>query len=309
MGESIILKYVFMIMVFIMLIVCLVAFVIVRNRRQVRKEMEYLLQRLDDVLTGEIQDCEYDESMNSAIIERANKLIQSSGMQKNRALEERDIVKSLISDISHQIRTPLTNIMLYTGLLREKNLDESARLLTEKIQVQSEKLNFYMKELLKSSYTETDMIVVRPEKASVEELLARACQAVEVEALKKKILIQREETNAFCIFDTKWTLEAITNILENAIKYSQKDSVVELFVVPNEAFTCIKIQDYGIGIREEEQGLIFQRFYRSHDVKDEKGFGIGLYLAREILTRQGGYIKVQSEQGQGAVFCVFLPNF
>jgi len=309
MGESNILKYVIIILALIIFTAGLMVFMIMKTRRQAQKEMAAVLQTLDDALNGFIHEYPYDESMNSAIAERLNKLIQSSGMQKSRALAERDIIKSLISDISHQVRTPLTNILLYAELLKESNLAPDAAELAEKIQMQSEKLNFYMKELLKSSYAETDLIVVIPVSSPVDQLLAGACQAIEVEALKKNIVIRREETDARCIFDPKWTLEAVTNILENAVKYSPEASTVELSVVPTEAFTCIQIADQGIGIREEEQGRIFQRFYRSADVKTEPGFGIGLYLAREILSRQSGYIKVRSEPDQGSVFCIFLPNF
>ncbi len=117
-------------------------------------------------------------------------------MGKERAYQDRDRIKSLISDISHQIRTPLSNIMLYTGLLQEKNLDGQSRMLADKIQGQAQKLDFFMKELVRSSYMETDMIVVTPQTASAEELIDRACQAVEVEALKKRILIRKPKRGA-----------------------------------------------------------------------------------------------------------------
>ena len=107
-----------------------------------------------------------------------------------------------------------------------------------------------MKELVRSSYMETDMIVVTPQTASAEELIDRACQAVEVEALKKRILIRKPEgERIFCKFDMEWTLEAVRNILENALKYSPEGSEVRIEIAPNEAFTCIRIQDEGIGIR------------------------------------------------------------
>ena len=281
-----------------------------RDGRNKKKEMEVLLQRLDDALEGGEGAYAYDESMDSAIADRLNKLLRSSSMGKERAYQDRDRIKSLISDISHQIRTPLSNIMLYTGLLQEKKLDGQSRMLADQIQGQAEKLDFFMKELVRSSYMETDMIVVSPRTAPVGELVDRACQAVEVEALKKGILIRRPETDRIiCKFDMKWTLEAVRNILENALKYSPEGSEVQIEIAPNEAFTCISIQDEGIGIREEEQGLVFERFYRSRDVKKEPGMGIGLYLAREIISRQGGYIEARSEYAKGTCFCIYLPNF
>ncbi|WP_419093770.1 sensor histidine kinase [[Clostridium] scindens] len=294
----------------IILLLDVVILVLARDGRNKKKEMEVLLQRLDDALEGGEGAYAYDESMDSAIADRLNKLLRSSSMGKERAYQDRDRIKSLISDISHQIRTPLSNIMLYTGLLQEKKLDGQSRMLADQIQGQAEKLDFFMKELIRSSYMETDMIVVSPRTAPVGELVDRACQAVEAEALKKGILIRQPETDRIiCKFDMKWTLEAVRNILENALKYSPEGSEVQIEIAPNEAFTCISIQDEGIGIREEEQGLVFERFYRSRDVKKEPGMGIGLYLAREIISRQGGYIEARSEYAKGTCFCIYLPNF
>ena len=294
----------------IILLLGVAILVLARDGRNKKKEMEVLLQRLDDALEGGEGAYAYDESMDSAIADRLNKLLRSSSMGKERAYQDRDRIKSLISDISHQIRTPLSNIMLYTGLLQEKKLDGQSRMLADQIQGQAEKLDFFMKELIRSSYMETDMIVVSPRTAPVGELVDRACQAVEAEALKKGILIRQPETDRIiCKFDMKWTLEAVRNILENALKYSPEGSEVEIEIAPNEAFTCISIQDEGIGIREEEQGLVFERFYRSRDVKKEPGMGIGLYLAREIISRQGGYIEARSEYAKGTCFCIYLPNF
>lgn len=294
----------------IILLLDVAILVLARDGRNKKKEMEVLLQRLDDALEGGEGAYAYDESMDSAIADRLNKLLRSSSMGKERAYQDRDRIKSLISDISHQIRTPLSNIMLYTGLLQEKKLDGQSRMLADQIQEQAEKLDFFMKELVRSSYMETDMIVVSPRTAPVGELVDRACQAVEAEALKKGILIRQPETDRIiCKFDMKWTLEAVRNILENALKYSPEGSEVQIEIAPNEAFTCISIQDEGIGIREEEQGLVFERFYRSRDVKKEPGMGIGLYLAREIISRQGGYIEARSEYAKGTCFCIYLPNF
>ena len=294
----------------IILLLDVAILVLARDGRNKKKEMEVLLQRLDDALEGGEGAYAYDESMDSAIADRLNKLLRSSSMGKERAYQDRDRIKSLISDISHQIRTPLSNIMLYTGLLQEKKLDGQSRMLADQIQGQAEKLDFFMKELVRSSYMETDMIVVSPRTAPVGELVDRACQAVEAEALKKGILIRQPETDRIiCKFDMKWTLEAVRNILENALKYSPEGSEVQIEIAPNEAFTCISIQDEGIGIREEEQGLVFERFYRSRDVKKEPGMGIGLYLAREIISRQGGYIEARSEYAKGTCFCIYLPNF
>ena len=280
---------------------------------RVRKKMETayqnLLQRLDRAIGGEVQGTVYDESMDAAVTERLNRIVRISRMNQGKAERERDMVKSLISDISHQVRTPLTNIMLYAGLLQEQPLKDEAAVLVDKIGRQSEKLDFFMKELVRSSYAEQEMISICPQIVGVEELIDTACQTVELAALKKKICIVREETDARCYADKKWTVEAIGNVLDNAGKYSPEHSQIRLRVISYESFICIQVQDQGIGIKEEEQGLVFERFYRSESVSSEPGFGIGLYLMREVLSKQGGYVKIQSQAGQGSVVQLFLSRY
>ncbi len=279
------------------------------NEKKMIAIYQQLLQRLDRALSGEIQETAYDESLDAAVAERLNRMVRISGMHQGQAERERDIVKSMISDISHQVRTPLANIMLYTGLLQECPLDPESTLLAGKIQKQSEKLSFFMKELARSAYAEQEIISIHPEMTNLEEILHSACQLVEMEALKKKITIVLEETHARCYADKKWTTEAIGNVLDNAIKYSPNNSQITVTVPLYESFACIQVQDQGIGIQEEEQGKVFERFYRSASVQNEPGFGIGLYLVREVLAKQGGYAKIASRAGEGSTVFLYLPRY
>ncbi len=290
---------------------CAVAYLLLKRHYQNRMEETYqeLLQRLDRAIGGEIQDTSYNESIDEAVMERLNRVVQISGMNQGKAERERDTIKSLISDISHQVRTPLTNIMLYVGLLKEQELDGDAMLLVEKIQKQSNKLDFFMKELIKSSYAEQEMISIHPGMINVEEIVNTACQMVELAALKKKIDIIQDETEVLCYADKKWTTEALGNILDNAVKYSPENTEVKVKVVTYESFVCVQVEDHGIGIREEEQGMVFERFYRSKEVSNEPGFGIGLYLVREVLLKQGGYVKIKSDLGKGSVVQVYLSRY
>ena len=301
----------YIVLVAVMLVVCAIVCMLLSHYIQKKMEVTYqnLLQRLDRSIGGEIQDTAYDESMDTAVTERLNRVVQISRMNQGKAEKERDIIKSLISDISHQVRTPLTNIMLYVGLLKEQDLDNDTMLLVDKIGKQSEKLEFFMKELVRSSYAEQEMISIYPKIMSVEEILHTACQIVELAALKKKINIVQEETDVLCCADKKWTTEALGNVLDNAIKYSPENSQIKVKVVPYESFVCIQVQDQGSGIKEEEQGMIFERFYRSKSVSSEPGFGIGLYLVREVLSKQGGYVKIKSQIGKGSTVQLYLSRY
>ena len=153
------------------------------------------------------------------------------------------------------------------------------------------------------------MISIHPEETNVEEILDTACQMVELAALKKKITIALEEMGTRCFADKKWTTEALGNVLDNAVKYSPENSKVTVGVIPYASFVYIEVKDQGIGIREEEQGMVFERFYRSKDVSSEPGFGIGLYLTREVLSKQGGYVKIKSEIGKGTTVQLYLSRY
>ena len=307
---------------------------IVCIRRYYRKRMQaatqMLLERLDRAIGGEMQEEIFDESVDAAVTERLNRLLELTNMHQEQAETERDTIKSIISNITHQIRTPVTNIMLYTGLLQEivaalgqdGGVTENISHLLLKLQKQADKLDFFMKELVKSTYTEQEMISLHPEMTDVQEIVAAACQTVELSAMKKGIVITvqsagdvqqhgKEETadGILCYADRKWTVEALANVLDNAVKYSPSGSRIDVRLRTGESFLCVEIKDRGCGIREEEQGRIFERFYRAKEVSTEPGFGIGLYLVREVLSRQGGYARVKSAPGEGTTMYLYLSRY
>ena len=307
---------------------------IVCIRRYYRKRMQaatqMLLERLDRAIGGEMQEEIFDESVDAAVTEKLNRLLELTNMHQEQAETERDTIKSIISNITHQIRTPVTNIMLYTGLLQEivaalgqdGGVTENISHLLLKLQKQADKLDFFMKELVKSTYTEQEMISLHPEMTDVQEIVAAACQTVELSAMKKGIVITvqsagdvqqhgKEETadGILCYADRKWTVEALANVLDNAVKYSPSGSRIDVRLRTGESFLCVEIKDRGCGIREEEQGRIFERFYRAKEVSTEPGFGIGLYLVREVLSRQGGYARVKSAPGEGTTMYLYLSRY
>lgn len=221
---------------------------------------------------------------------------------------EKDAVKSLISDISHQTKTPISNILLYSELLCDNaKLNDDTKKLAEYIKAQTEKLNFLIGSLVKISRLENGIVSLSPKENSIGDLLS----ALDFgdKAKRKNIGLKIESnTDTTAIFDFKWTSEAISNIVDNAIKYTPCGGKISVTAAPYEMFVKIDIKDNGIGICEEDYPKIFTRFYRSQKVSGEQGVGIGLYLAREIISRQGGYIKVESTENKGSEFSVFIPQ-
>lgn len=298
-------------------------FVIWYSNRRIRRILIAVQQKLDNAIAGNLQTEIYDESLDGAILERLNQLVTMAEAQRNRAFKERNDIMALISNIAHQVRTPLASVILYGEMLRERQMGSSSEKLVGKILRQSGKIEFFMKELVRTAYTEQEMIRMQPEKISVEELIAAACQNAELSSMKKGIVIHRtssdepdngqeermaETNNLYCMADRKWTVEALDNLLDNGIKYAPEGSQITVSAISYESFVCIEVKDEGPGIAEEEQGKIFERFYRSPSSLQIQGFGIGLYLVREIASRQGGYVRLRSSPGQGATFCLYLPK-
>lgn len=273
-----------------------------------RGTMARLEEMLDQAIDGSFEERDYDETRLSRLETRWKRYLTASQVSKNRIEEERERVKALISDISHQTRTPLANILLYSQLLREKEKDPELIPIVNKISDQSEKLDFLIRSLLKSSRLESGLLVLHPKVQPIAPALWGAMEQMEEAALQKRIRISFEGTDKEACFDRKWTEEAVGNLLDNAVKYSPAGSRIEVGVTQYEMFTAVFVKDEGMGIGEEEQAQIFGRFYRGREVSQEPGVGIGLYLVREIAEKQGGYVKVRSEKGRGSVFYFYMAK-
>lgn len=272
------------------------------------------LRRLDEMLTdainGTFEESRYDESELSRLESRWKQYFTTSKMSMEQTKKERESMKMLVSDISHQTRTPLSNILLYSELLAEQAEKKEEKELAGQILMQTEKLEFLLQSLIKMSRLETDVLEVVPKVQNIAQLLDETVGEMSAKAKKKEIVVSCENAKEIeAAFDLKWTKEALGNILDNAIKYSPKHSEVQIEVREYEFYVCINVKDQGIGVCEEEKAQIFRRFYRGGRVQQEDGVGIGLYLAREILQKEKGYIKLTSKVGKGSCFGLYLPRW
>ena len=214
----------------------------------------------------------------------------------------------MISDISHQTATPISNILIYSQLLEELCQGQEEREYAAVVGRQAEKLKFLLDSLVKVSRLENGIIQTNPVLGSVGSLVEEVRAMGESKAAKKEISIETkgEDLPVTAYFDYRWTVEALYNLVDNAIKYTDSGGKIQIEVIPYTIFCRINVIDDGRGICEEDQAKIFQRFYRSKDVLEQEGVGLGLYLTREILKGEGGYLKVSSKEGQGSTFSVFL---
>ena len=280
------------------------------------REARKVEEMLDAALQGNFRESDYDESELSRVETKWKRFLSTSALSKEQLEREKENVKSLVSDISHQTKTPVANIKLYTELLKERlcgeeNTSERQQeiRMAEEISRQADKLEFLIQSLTKMSRLESNILAVQPEEQGLQKLLEESIGDVTPKAEKKQIqIIYNCVDNITAFYDFKWTKEAVCNVLDNAVKYSPRGGKVILSVTEYELYAAVSVRDEGIGIPEEDTARIFGRFYRAESVQQEDGVGIGLYLTREILRKQNGYIKVKSAPGKGSEFFLYLQR-
>ncbi len=271
-----------------------------------------LCRTLDDMINGSerpFTDLEAETSL-ARISHRLERLYNIMQVNSHKAEEERAELQSLLSDISHQTKTPISNLkMINDTLLTRRVTEEKQKEFLQAAGSQLDKLEFLIQAMVKTSRLETGVITMEKKTVPFTDTLTAALNSVLAPLEKKQItlLVDCPEHLTFS-HDSRWTAEALYNILDNAVKYTPVYGNISVNVQEWELYFKIDIADTGRGIPEKEQAAIFKRFYREEAVHDIDGIGIGLFLAREIITMQGGYILVTSNVGYGSVFSVFLPR-
>ncbi|ADY55561.1 histidine kinase [Syntrophobotulus glycolicus DSM 8271] len=296
----------------IVIAVILCSLTVLLSYRYVRKAFDSMDAVLDSVLArnAELPFEAAADSRLSKLTHKAVKIIQMNTLDISQTTQEKEIIQSFISDMSHQMKTPLSGVAMYTDLLLEGRTTEPERQeFLSRIKTGTEKLQWMMDSLVKMSRLEVGAIELSPVPAGIKQTITDSISAVYGAAAKRNISIQTayfEDT--LLLHDRKWTGEAITNILENAIKYSPPGGEIKLSVEALPIYTKINITDCGIGIAPDEWNSIFKRFYRGRNAKDVDGAGLGLYLASLIFQKQSGYILVDSRPGKYTTFSMFLQN-
>ena len=250
----------------------------------------------------------YEETVISKVQNKLLQYYEKMKEERQQSRQDKQTIQELVSDISHQVKTPIANIQMITGILNQHDLpcDKQHEFLNL-MAVQIDKLEFLMQSLIKMSRLETGIFVLHLQETRLSDTIAGAVSMILAEAEKKNIQLQADCNSKLTVkHDPKWTAEAIGNILDNAVKYTPEGGTISILVRPWQFYTRIDISDTGIGIDQENYNAIFQRFYRAEEVTSEEGVGLGLYLSRGIIARQNGYITVKSKKGKGSTFSVFL---
>ena len=300
------------VLLFVALVFACVASFVAFLRRKLVLFSDNLCRTMDDMLNGSAappQSYE-EENLFYKINHRLTRLYEVLRENQESMAKERASLQELISDISHQVKTPVANLQMVNATLLEQPVPEEKRqefLMASSGQL--EKLDFLMQAMIKTSRLETGVISLDKKMQPLYDTLAAALGGILLNAERKNIHVSVAcPADIVLAHDRKWTSEALFNILDNAVKYTPAGGDIQVSVQSWEFYVKVDITDSGKGIAENQQGRIFKRFYREEEVHDIEGIGIGLYLAREIVTMQGGYIKVVSTVGCGSTFSVFLPH-
>ena len=281
-----------------------------RTKKEAERFAEKVETALDAIVTG--KEWNLEEELEDSLWGRTGtQLAKTEAIfrkKEEESLRGKEIVKGLISDISHQTRTPIANMKLYVELLEDEKISENGQNFLQKMKEQMEKIDFLMQSMVKMSRLETGILQIHKENKNICETIRHAVSSLVPEAAAKDIALYVDcDENMTVFHDSRWTEEAIYNILDNALKYTEQGGKIRIEAQQQELFYKISITDTGKGIAPERQAEIFTRFYREPEVHDKPGVGIGLYLARKIVELQKGYIEVQSEIGMGACFCLYFP--
>ena len=280
------------------------------QRRQVSLFADELCETLDALISGrEVEGYHpYEDSLTAKVQGKLMQYFDIMSEDRRQSRRDKETIQSLVSDISHQVKTPIANIKMFTGILQQHELTPEKRAeCLDTMAAQIDKLDFLMQSLIKMSRLETGTFTLHVEEARLSDSIAQAISTVWAKAEAKQIEISVDCDPEITVqHDPKWTAEAIGNILDNAVKYTPEGGSVSVSVRPWQFYTRIDITDTGIGIAEEHYNDVFQRFYRAQEVAAQEGVGLGLYLANGIITRQKGYISVKSKVGAGTTFSVYL---
>ena len=277
-----------------------------------RRRTARLLARLDEMLAaamdGSFTEQRFDESRLSALESRLVQYLAASSVSAQNLQAQKDQISALVSDISHQTRTPVANLQLYAQLLAEQPLGPEGRACAEAIEMQAHKLQSLIEALVKTSRLESGVLALHPAPGELAPMAERAAAQYAPKAAARGLSLTVGPAAGSAVFDPKWTEEALCNLLDNAVKYTPAGGAVTVSVQAYELFAAVRVRDTGPGIPEEEQAKIFGRFYRAPAAYQAEGVGIGLYLARQIAAGQGGYLKVESAPGAGSTFSLYLPR-
>lgn len=276
-----------------------------KRERELREITLYLMQLQDGLCLPELKRCR--EGQLAILESEIYKLVVQISRASDRASKEKEYLAGMLSDISHQVKTPLSSITIMTELLRSGEFGEEKREeFIDKIDSQVRRITWLIRNLLTLSQLDADMLKLKQETVSVKKLLEEASQPFEIMAELKEIMLTVDAPeDMLLICDERWTGEAVSNIIKNCLEHTPAGGRVQIQAVQNNFATTIIVKDNGVGIPAEDLPHIFERFYKGQGAQKDSA-GIGLAMSKQIILRQNGTVNVESREGEGSCFRIKL---
>lgn len=305
--QALLIGFVFCLVLCALLIAALA--IVQKKVSEFSKDLCYTLDKMIDgtaTLPWQLES----ETLLSRVVHKLNQLFDILQEQQLDINDQKQALQEVITDIAHQSQTPVANLKMVIATIMDPDLPEPKKTeLITAMDCQLDKLKFLMESMAKMARLEAGIFTVNKSETPIFETIADAVGPLFLAAEKKQLHIEVSCDGGLILnHDKRWTAEAVFNILENAVKYTDEGGHINVDVTRQEMFTKISVTDDGKGIAEKYHSRIFKRFYREQDVHHIPGLGVGLYLSRKIITLQGGYIMVESSSGAGSGFHIYLPN-
>ena len=295
-------------MSFSFIIIIFYTIFLIKYNQNTKKEALLMQKYMDNILIDNynIDFNTYDDNVLSSLKDDIYKMTIKLKNMADNSNKEKKYLATTLSDISHQLKTPLTSLFVFNEILKQDNLDLKTRKeILEKSEKQLERIKWLITSLLKMSQLDSGSITLQKDKVNLQKLINESCEPFLISLDLKNVKLQINiDKKAFIICDKNWTIEAISNIVKNALEHVKENGTITIQSITNPIYLKLEIIDDGEGIKAEEINHIFERFY--HGNKNKDSIGIGLNMTKMIIEKQKGHIEVESKLNKGTKFSIYF---
>ena len=295
-------------MSFSFIIIIFYTIFLIKYNQNTKKEALLMQKYMDNILIDNynIDFNTYDDNVLSSLKDDIYKMTIKLKNMADNSNKEKKYLATTLSDISHLLKTPLTSLFVFNEILKQDNLDLKTRKeILEKSEKQLERIKWLITSLLKMSQLDSGSITLQKDKVNLQKLINESCEPFLISLDLKNVKLQINiDKKAFIICDKNWTIEAISNIVKNALEHVKENGTITIQSITNPIYLKLEIIDDGEGIKAEEINHIFERFY--HGNKNKDSIGIGLKMSKMIIEKQKGHIEVESKLNKGTKFSIYF---